>query len=517
MPIASASVRSCSNYLALQLQSAVIVLPRRTMSSHLPLRGAGGRGRTSALYNKQLVPRRKGHRNSAPNRRGTTSSQQHSSSSSNTASTSNTISSSRRLPSSSLNQRLGGASKSNSPPAATGRRRKATWAVNNNAHNSAAASAASAAAATNRVRRNLLERLSDLLGKPRTIPVPRWVTPKHYPYTLSECFGHASFFLVAVSYAVDDFLVLRIIAVAGSTAMLFFTYFHPHGRVLWLPFQWNCLFIAINSYRIGRVVWDRYLAEQLSDELIKVREDHFTLMAPTDFGQLARQGKVEVYRKGDVVVTQDEANSHVRVVLSGGLTVMRNGGLTYTLDEGNFISESGLHAGLMLPQSVDSCCTIECSSDTVRLLSWDRTELVELLERSPHLRRSLKAVLSWDIVRKLKAQRILLASGVIGDPEGWTHRRHEQGEHRYAAILKNLLSSHPHNIDQRKRELKKYRNVHHIDDVHHREALKECEWTEEEFDLGYRQDGTTIEGDHTHAPEHGPEWYIRQMVVRIVG
>ena len=104
--------------------------------------------------------------------------------------------------------------------------------------------------------------LRDVLLKPRTIPVPRWVSPQHFTATLSEFFGHSSFILVAISYAVDDFLNLRIIAVAGSSVMLLFTYFHPHGRVLWLPFKWNLLFILINSYRIGKVFLDRYLRDQ---------------------------------------------------------------------------------------------------------------------------------------------------------------------------------------------------------------------------------------------------------------
>ena len=262
-------------------------------------------------------------------------------------------------------------------------------------------------------------------------------------------------------------------------------------------------------------MWDRYLAEHLTDELKAARERHFYLMDPTDFGQLVRLGVMETYHKGDSVVRQDQPNDQVRVVLSGGLRVMRDGGLTYTLTEGNFISESGLHAGLMLSGSVDSCCAIEAESD-VRVMSWNRTELVNLLQRKPHLRRSLKAVLSWDIVRKLKAQRIMLASGVIEDPARWTSRRHEQGEHRYAAILKNLLSSHRSNLAARKNELNKYRTVHHIDDEHHREALKECGWTEEEFAAGHKENDA-LDKQQSNTNNHGPEWFIRQMIFRLVG
>ena len=146
--------------------------------------------------------------------------------------------------------------------------------------------------------------LRDVMLKPRTVPVPRWISPRHYTANLSEVFGHSSFILVAISYAVDDFLHLRIIAVAGSSVMLFFTYFHPHGRVLWLPFKWNVLFILINSYRIGKVFLDRYLAEQLSPQMIQLRNDHFYIMDPPDFARLVRCGNLETFKAGDVLVSQ---------------------------------------------------------------------------------------------------------------------------------------------------------------------------------------------------------------------
>ena len=70
-----------------------------------------------------------------------------------------------------------------------------------------------------------MESLDTFLRKARTLPIPRWISPRHYTITAAEVLGHSSFLLVAISYAVDDFLMLRCIAVAGSTAMLFFTYY----------------------------------------------------------------------------------------------------------------------------------------------------------------------------------------------------------------------------------------------------------------------------------------------------
>ena len=86
--------------------------------------------------------------------------------------------------------------------------------------------------------------------------------------------------------------------------MLFFTYFHPHGRVLWLPLKSNVLFIAINSYRIGKVYFERYKAQELSDELKVFREEHLPIVDMVDYYKLVKIGKEEVFEEGDLVVQQ---------------------------------------------------------------------------------------------------------------------------------------------------------------------------------------------------------------------
>ena len=152
--------------------------------------------------------------------------------------------------------------------------------------------------------RLLSQSLRHALLKPRSLPLPRYISPQHFTFTLSECFGHSSFILVALSYYSQDFLELRIMAVLGSSAMLFFTYFHPHGRVLWLPLQWNVLFIAINSYRIGRVLFDRYMADKLSGEMKVFREEHLNLVDVVDYYKLMKIATEEIFEEGDLVLHQ---------------------------------------------------------------------------------------------------------------------------------------------------------------------------------------------------------------------
>lgn len=357
---------------------------------------------------------------------------------------------------------------------------------------------------------DVVESLNAFLLKPRSLPLPRYLSPRHYSFTYSEIFGHASFILVAASYATDDFLHLRIMAVMGAGSMVFFSYFHPHGRVLWLPLKWNALFIAINSYRILTVMWNRYQAEHfLQPELQKFREHHLSVVEPVDWYRLMSVGTIEEFTEGDLIMQQGRANPYIRVVLEGELEVRRDGVLTYVVEEGNFISEAGLHAGLMLGGTIESCASIvvgkrfhrdekdkeEGSQATaatasnkqrVRCIRWNRDELMELLQSDKALRNAMKAALSWDIVRKLKMQRHMLVEGRVQDPQAWTQKREDQGISRYAAILQNMLR-HPENVEDMSEVLTKYRIVHHIEDEDHAKALARAGWTDSEFKAGYKK------------------------------
>lgn len=401
------------------------------------------------------------------------------------------------------------------PPAksdTTLKRKKATLAGEPQTAEAAEAAAASEQATFAHYR----DALNRYLNKPRTVPIPRWVSPQHATMSLSEAFGHSSFILLAFSYAVDDFVQLRLIAIAGSSAMLVFTYFHPHGRVLWLPFKWNVLFIALNAYRVLKVYVNRFFASHLylSPLMMHMHEHHFYVMDLADFSRLVNLGNIQYFKAGELVVQQDHENRFVRLVLKGTCNVERDGIVTYQLHEGNFISETGLHAGLLLRGNVNSCCDVKAINDDVTVLTWDRTELMHLLEVDKNIQRAMKAVMSWDIVSKLKEQRNLLSSGLVNDPEEWTRKRREQTLHRYKAILRNMLA-HPQYLNKRKEELCKYRDIHHIDDDQHEFALKEMGWTLAEFEAG-RKEGQ-VDEDVDEMKKYGWRWYVHEVYFRLFG
>jgi len=358
------------------------------------------------------------------------------------------------------------------------------------------------------IEKTLRERINLWLNQPRRIPVPRWISPELVTFQYSECFGHVSFVLVAISYAVDDFLQLRLMAIAGSSAMLVFTYFHPHGRILWLPFRWNFIFVALNSWRVAKVGLDHYRSGQLPKKVDALYENHFgETIEKTDFARVVQLATLESYEPGETVVAQECDNRYVRLVVAGDLEVDRDGQTTYWLREGQFVSEMGMHAGLGLRGRVTSCCTVKAvaSPGGVHLLRWDRTELMHFLELHKSTYRALQACLSWDIVSKLKSQRVLLASGHIKDPERWTIKRREQSLARYTAILRNMLS-HPGYLNELKEKLAKYREIHQVGDIDHETALKNIGWTLAEFECGYKEG--QLDDDAIEREKLGWKWYV---------
>ena len=76
--------------------------------------------------------------------------------------------------------------------------------------------------------------------------LPGWLS-RSRQISLSEVFGHSGFLLAGTAFLDPDILNLRLLSVASGAATLVFTYWHPVGHPLWLPFGWNVVFMAING------------------------------------------------------------------------------------------------------------------------------------------------------------------------------------------------------------------------------------------------------------------------------
>jgi CRP-like cAMP-binding protein len=314
------------------------------------------------------------------------------------------------------------------------------------------------------------------------LPTTRFSGSVGQSITVAELCGHASFALLAFSYTLHDLLPLRVTAVFSALCSSVFTYNHPHGRVLWLPFRWNLLFIAINVVQITKLLTEEARALLLSDEHKTIREQHLPDMSPTDFARLLTIAEPVRYEPGDVLLRQGEMNHHMSLVCEGEISCLMDGEKTYTINAGNFIAEAALHAGASVKEAVAVSSTLVATKPTT-CLKMHRTELIELIDGSDSLKKSLQNALSWDIINKLKHQRHALTTSttITENTKRWTSKRNSQTEERYIALLVALLGNRSVVSEDHFAVVNKYRHIHIIDDHTHEQALARCGWKPEEF------------------------------------
>jgi hypothetical protein len=141
----------------------------------------------------------------------------------------------------------------------------------------------------------------------------------HIEYSASILAGHAAFVLLGLSFAFHDIIWLRALACSSGALTMFFTYFHPHGRPLWLPFGWNMVFVIINLLHILHYLWEDYKANNLRDEEEELMNLVFdcTGISKVDFLKLVRSGKWEEYPLGHEIIHEGEQNSKIFLISRG--------------------------------------------------------------------------------------------------------------------------------------------------------------------------------------------------------
>ena len=127
----------------------------------------------------------------------------------------------------------------------------------------------------------------------------------------SEVCGHLAFLLAGTAFLDPEILNLRVLSVAAGGATLVFTFFHPIGRPLWLPFGWNVIFMAINGGHIYQILSERQAAERLPPQALELWQSVFAVhgVSKTNFARLLEYGTWTTFREG---MTLQEEGRHAQ-------------------------------------------------------------------------------------------------------------------------------------------------------------------------------------------------------------
>lgn len=203
---------------------------------------------------------------------------------------------------------------------------------------------------------------------------------------------HFGYLLQLFALLARDVLWLRGILVAAQSVLA--TYAYLRGPEF-LPYVfWNALFVLINLYWVARLLRER-AAVKLPDELRPVYERHFAALTAAEFLRLWRDGERQRVHDAQLVREGTRPDA-LYFLLSGAVSVRRNGRSLAVLGPGNFVAEMSLLTG-------ERTTADAVAQGPVEYLAWPADRLARLRERNPMLWSKIQSVLGHDLVEKIKA------------------------------------------------------------------------------------------------------------------
>jgi len=202
-------------------------------------------------------------------------------------------------------------------------------------------------------------------------------------------------FLFALAYLVKDMFWLRAISVVACSANMAYLYLAP-DKPLWWGIGWDVVFVAINAVQI-MILFREQRIVHLGEEEKEIFETVFRQLSPLEFKRMLNIARWDNQPAGTVLAREEEALTSLMLISRGTVRVEKKGREITVLKPGDFVGEMSF-----VSANVASATVI--AVELTRLLCWDKDRLRKLLVNDPGLKMSLEAVLSCNMVDKLKRQ-----------------------------------------------------------------------------------------------------------------
>jgi hypothetical protein len=339
---------------------------------------------------------------------------------------------------------------------------------------------------------NREQKFLDVLRKEVTTESPeqkkvrKWLTTNHtlqfFSTEVTFCYasiaGHLSFALLAASWTFQDMMSLRVLAVAAGLSSMMFTYWHPVGKTLWLPFNWNLLFVIINMVYLGDFLYRRYRAGQLTDEMLQLYNSVFyhTTLEIADYDRLLDLGKLRNFSPNTKLIQEGVPNGYVFLLSKGSCQVRVGDKPVYVIKHGQFIGEMALRVGLHVATPLPSNATVTTMEDTVAVV-WERKKLIHHLDKNPHIAACLQAAVSLDLAQKALDPH-------AGQNKDYALVQAHSKQYRSLLITVMNASRDRKSWSHTKSTLHRFRLLHGISDEEHSAILKDVGWSKPDFANG---------------------------------
>ena len=204
--------------------------------------------------------------------------------------------------------------------------------------------------------------------------------------------GHLAFGLIAFSFLVKDIFWLRIVSILASLFSVLYNFYIPVDP-MWLAINWNFVFIAVNVYHIGVILYEKR-AVKMDAKNEELYQTLFKEMTPVEYLKISRAAEWQTMKPGQRLITQGMPVPDLYLIYNGTVDVAIDGAKVAELKDGEFVGEMSF----LTEKVATASCIVKYEA---QCLVWKQREFKVLLKRNPSLYFTIQSVLSGQVSDKL--------------------------------------------------------------------------------------------------------------------
>jgi hypothetical protein len=201
--------------------------------------------------------------------------------------------------------------------------------------------------------------------------------------------GHLAYTLIFFSFLVRNILWLRGLAIFASLTSIVYNFYVP-AEPLWVPIQWNCVFIIPNIIQITFIFLEKRNFKLEGHEAY-LHDRFFADLTSAEFKNLIKGGFLRTSQKNEILIEQHTAVEALMVIIDGEVSIQSKGREVARVGKGLFLGEMSFMTGE--PTKADVRAIGE-----VQYFFWEKESLKAHIYKKPKMMNAIQRVLSHQLI-----------------------------------------------------------------------------------------------------------------------
>lgn len=209
-----------------------------------------------------------------------------------------------------------------------------------------------------------------------------------------EIIGHIANFLYTAGSSFKSQIYLRLAFVLAACFEIYYGFYSVEGQILWTLVVWAVPLLLINAFYFIKLM-NESKSLFLTPEEERIYYKSFSYIDKQLFKKILDKSKWINLEEKEIIIKENTKLEYFYLINEGIASISLNNKFITFITEGIFIGEMSFLTN-SLPKASVICNT------KMKLLKWDKEEMLQLMEKDRDFENAVKAVLSNDLVAKIE-------------------------------------------------------------------------------------------------------------------